>query len=151
MSINVTTVLGSEVPFRDNPLPIALHEHLAHQVCDALKADPRTADRMRDGRLSPIEVARMAVLVLPIDERYTYPEGTEADCIHCGERILLDQMEGGGPGKDWGTSPEDWKGHGGSGMDYGCGEHPLSGSQGCYGHEPNPPTVRRPLDAPWPA
>ena len=53
---------------------------------------------------------------------YDYPEGSTSVCRKCGLPILLDQREGGGPGKDWGARPEDWVGNGGIGMDYGCEE-----------------------------
>jgi hypothetical protein len=70
-----------------------------------------------------------------------YPEGTTATCVHCGSDILLDQREGGGPGKDWGASPEDWTGNGGGGMDYGCGGNPASDEDGTAGHEPQLDTI----------
>lgn len=73
-----------------------------------------------------------------------YPEGTTAECLHCGAAILLDQREGGGPGKDWGSDPADWVGHGGSGMDYGCGLNPESDEDGTAGHAPDPNTIAAP-------
>lgn len=75
---------------------------------------------------------------------YDYPEGTTAVCWHCGESILLDQVEGGGEGMDWGAGPEDWPGNGGIGMDYGCNDSPETDDEGCGGHEPNPSTVKEP-------
>ena len=71
-----------------------------------------------------------------------YPEGTTSTCVHCGSAILLDQREGGGPGKDWGASPADWVGHGGIGMDYGCGDNPDSDEEGTAGHEPDPSSIQ---------
>lgn len=73
-----------------------------------------------------------------------HPEGSTAICAHCGARILLDQREGGGPGKDWGDSPEDWVGNGGIGMDYGCGENPENDDEGTGGHLPKPGTIKEP-------
>lgn len=65
------------------------------------------------------------------------PEGTTGTCRWCGLEILLDQREGGGPGKDWGATPDAWVGNGGIGMDYGCGDNPISDEDGCGGHEPD--------------
>jgi hypothetical protein len=73
-----------------------------------------------------------------------HPEGTTALCTHCHEPILLDQREGGGPGKDWGTHPDQWVGNGGTGMDYGCGDNPASDDEGTAGHEPIPETIEEP-------
>ena len=83
------------------------------------------------------------------DATTDFPEGTTALCFWCKEPILLDQREGGGPAKDWGTAPEDWVGNGGTGMDYGCGAHPLnSRSDGCHGHSPTLGTITLPNGAP---
>lgn len=75
---------------------------------------------------------------------YDYPEGTTAVCAYCDEPILLDQREGGGPGKDWGARPEDWVGNGGIGMDYGCGGSPESSDEGTGGHLPMTHTIQLP-------
>jgi hypothetical protein len=73
-----------------------------------------------------------------------FPEGTTAMCVQCGEPILLDQREGGGPGKDWGARPENWVGNGGIGMDYGCFDSPLNDDEGTGGHSPKAGTIRLP-------
>lgn len=75
---------------------------------------------------------------------YDYPEGTTAKCLFCGQKILLDQEEGGGPGKDWGDGPSSWSKNGGIGMDYGCGSHPLNDADGTYGHVPILGSIRIP-------
>lgn len=73
-----------------------------------------------------------------------YPEGTTAVCKHCRQKILLDQREGGGPGKDWGSTPGQWVGNGGIGMDYGCDANPESNKDGVAGHKPRRGTIREP-------
>jgi ribosomal protein S27AE len=75
---------------------------------------------------------------------YDYPEGSTARCKNCDEPILLDQMEGGGPGKDWGARPEDWQGNGGIGMDYGCAGSADTDEEGIGGHEPASGTIHAP-------
>lgn len=73
-----------------------------------------------------------------VEARYTdLPEGTTATCRYCIQSILLDQREGGGPGKDWGATPDQWVGNGGIGMDFGCGNHPASNKEGTWGHVPS--------------
>lgn len=78
---------------------------------------------------------------------YDFPEGTTARCVQCRQMILLDQREGGGPGKDWGASPENWVGNGGIGMDYGCDASPLNDDDGTGGHSPKAGSIREPADA----
>jgi len=79
--------------------------------------------------------------------RERLPEGTIAECAFCGAEILLDQREGGGPGKDWGATPDEWVGSGGIGMDYGCGEHPDTDEDASCGHEPTRNSIRPPQGA----
>jgi hypothetical protein len=83
------------------------------------------------------------------EERYAnLPEGSLATCRYCKQAILLDQQEGGGPAKDWGSacegdSPqESWSVHGGIGLDYGCGDHPANDDDGTWGHVPSFETIR---------
>ena len=52
-------------------------------------------------------------------------QGAEGRCIHCGERIYLDIVEGGGV-PDWCTVFGD----------YGCFESPDTCEDGTGGHEP---------------
>lgn len=77
-------------------------------------------------------------------DRYDHPEGTKAVCRFCRHAILLDQREGGGASKDWGSRPRDWIGNGGIGMDYGCPDNPINDDEGTGGHEPRPSTIREP-------
>lgn len=81
---------------------------------------------------------------MTIETIHDFPEGTTAECVQCGERILLDQREGGGPGKDWGSKPEDWVGNGGIGMDYGCPASPLNDTDATGGHSPKAGTITTP-------
>lgn len=50
-------------------------------------------------------------------------EGAESTCIHCGEVIRVDITIGGGVA-DWSTLDGD----------FGCGSHPKSNKDGCWGH-----------------
>lgn len=107
-------------------------------------ADDTDAKTTRDGYLSVLNRARSAVeRELSRSDGYRFstptfvvPEGTTAVCVHCSAPILLDQREGGGPGFDWGASPDDWTGNGGVGMDYGCDMSPDTDADGCGGHSP---------------
>lgn len=72
------------------------------------------------------------------------PEGSVANCVFCGAAILLDLREGGGPAKDWGANPEDWVGHGGTGLDYGCDSSPLNNDEGTGGHLPAEDSITEP-------
>jgi hypothetical protein len=57
-------------------------------------------------------------------------QGAQSTCVHCGEEIFLDLVEGGGV-PDWGSAgPE------GPGLDYGCPESPDTGPDGTGGHVP---------------
>lgn len=78
------------------------------------------------------------------DSIYDFPEGSTAVCVQCDREILLDQREGGGTGKDWGSSPSDWVGNGGIGMDYGCSGSPLNDDEGTGGHSPRAGTIKAP-------
>ena len=76
------------------------------------------------------------------ESRYTHlPEGSLAICRYCDLPILLDQQEGGGPAKDWGAGLphplKAWALNGGTGLDYGCGNHPASDEDGTAGHVPD--------------
>lgn len=81
---------------------------------------------------------------LPDVDPTDLPEGTTATCCYCRETILLDQREGGGPGKDWGAGPGDWVGNGGTGMDYGCFDSPDSDDDATGGHTPDLDTIALP-------
>lgn len=52
-------------------------------------------------------------------------QDAESTCTHCRQLIYLDIVEGGGV-PDWRTKDGD----------YGCGESPESGEEGCGSHEP---------------
>lgn len=58
-------------------------------------------------------------------------QGAESECIHCGQKIYLDIVEGGGV-PDWGSS----FGSLSNGLDYGCPDSPDTGDEGTGGHEP---------------
>lgn len=57
-------------------------------------------------------------------------QGAKSTCVHCGEAIYLDIVEGGGV-PDWGTSFGD-----GGGLDYGCVDSPDTNDEGTGEHEP---------------
>lgn len=57
-------------------------------------------------------------------------QNVESECVHCGEKIYCDIVEGGGV-PDWGT-----KVSGCNGLDYGCPDSPDTGEDGTGGHEP---------------
>lgn len=57
-------------------------------------------------------------------------QGAESDCVHCGQKIYLDIVEGGGV-PDWGSRIK-----GISGLDYGCPESPFTNAEGTGGHKP---------------
>lgn len=102
--------------------------------------DGSTAGKVRDTNGNTVGSWSYSPDVDPTD----YPEGTTAECEHCGESILLDQREGGGPGKDWGANPDDWTGNGGTGMDYGCSDSPDTDDDGTGGHSPDLDTITLP-------
>lgn len=52
-------------------------------------------------------------------------EGAESTCRHCGEKIYVDVMVGGGV-PDWSTRDGD----------FGCPKSPNTNEEGCGGHEP---------------
>lgn len=51
-------------------------------------------------------------------------QGVEANCKHCGEKIYLDILDGGGV-PDWGVDG-----------DFGCPDSPWTNDEGTGGHEP---------------
>lgn len=57
-------------------------------------------------------------------------QGAESQCIHCGQKIYLDIVEGGGV-PDWGSAIP-----GVDGLDYGCPNSPDSDDEGTGGHMP---------------
>ena len=59
-------------------------------------------------------------------------QGAESKCVHCGQKIYFDIVEGGGV-PDWGSSFSDTP-H--LGLDYGCSNSPDSDDEGTGGHEP---------------
>ena len=58
-------------------------------------------------------------------------EGAQSTCKHCGQRIYVDVLIGGGV-PDWSTEDGD----------FGCGESPDTGKYGTGGHEPQRRTYR---------
>ncbi len=62
-------------------------------------------------------------------------QGAESTCVHCGEKIYFDIVEGGGV-PDWGSTIPGITGRGGAGLDYGCPNSPDSDSEGTGGHFP---------------
>lgn len=57
-------------------------------------------------------------------------QDAQSECIHCGEKIYLDIIDGGGV-PDWGTEMGD-----GNGLDYGCASSPDTDDEGTGGHMP---------------
>ena len=53
----------------------------------------------------------------------------ESVCVHCGQKIYLDIVEGGGV-PDWGSAFKE----GERGLDYGCHESPDTDAEGTGGH-----------------
>lgn len=62
-------------------------------------------------------------------------QGAESKCVHCGEKIYFDIVEGGGV-PDWGSAITGITGKGGAGLDYGCPDSPYTDSEGTGPHEP---------------
>jgi hypothetical protein len=58
-------------------------------------------------------------------------QGARSTCLHCGEPIYLDIVEGGGV-CDWRTEEGD----------YGCNDSPETTTEGCGSHKPQGLTVR---------
>ena len=58
-------------------------------------------------------------------------QNVKSQCVHCGEDIYCDIVEGGGV-PDWGTRFDDF----GDGLDYGCIASPDTTDEGTGGHEP---------------
>jgi hypothetical protein len=58
-------------------------------------------------------------------------QGAQSTCIHCGQNIYLDIVEGGGV-PDWGSKISSDI----SGLDYGCPDSPDTCEDGTGGHEP---------------
>lgn len=54
-----------------------------------------------------------------------HAQDAEGECVHCGQKIYLDIVEGGGV-PDWRTSDGD----------YGCGDSPETTEEGVGSHEP---------------
>jgi|KBSSwiStaDraftv2_1062776.scaffolds.fasta_scaffold504957_3 hypothetical protein len=57
-------------------------------------------------------------------------QDAESQCIHCGQKIYLDIVEGGGA-PDWGSALKGF-----SGLDYGCPDSPDTNEEGTGGHQP---------------
>ncbi len=55
----------------------------------------------------------------------------QSKCVHCGQKIYLDIVEGGGV-PDWGSELGSRSG----GLDYGCDSSPDTTDDGVGGHEP---------------